>query len=91
MAMYDERGVPKTRPVPQQEHIDAFEKQAAYEHEIRVLMTARNITWSAAKAIVDAKPTTADLDAVETEKEVKAQTNGKEPKQWGKPATAKKQ
>jgi hypothetical protein len=63
MALVDENGVPKTRPVPQQEHVDAGEKQAQYDSAVRVIMGREGLTWPEAAAKVDAEGAAAIMAA----------------------------
>lgn len=45
MASVDDQGVPKTRPVPQQHHIEAAEAEERFTRAVRSLMAEFNLTW----------------------------------------------
>lgn len=53
MALFNEAGIPKSRPEPQGSHVDAFEEQARRERAIRIVMTRENVGWNEATKLVD--------------------------------------
>ena len=53
MALTDAAGVPKSRPVPQQNHIDAGRHAEEYRQAVRIVMAQRNLPWPEAVKVVE--------------------------------------
>jgi hypothetical protein len=51
----DANGVPKTRPVPQDIHVDAAQREADFTRAVRIVMAKENLPWPDAAAKVEGK------------------------------------
>lgn len=63
MAFENEDGVPKTRPVPQQDHIDAAQADEDFKQAVRLTMARENLSWPDAEAAVKERGAQSVLDA----------------------------
>lgn len=55
MANYDEKGAPKSRPVPQDTHINAAQSRDDYNRAVQIVMAKENLPWPKAVEIVERK------------------------------------